>query len=59
MFMCDLKLAKDSNNISDTVRYGLGGKAQLVGNLPCMQICVIWAQAQNKGSRPKHETKQG
>ena len=33
-------IAKDTNNISDTVRYGLGRKAQLVRNLPCMQIFV-------------------
>ena len=28
-----------------TVRYGLGGKARFVRNLPCMQIFAIWAQA--------------
>ena len=37
--------AKDTNNISYTVRYGLGWKAQLVRNLPCMQIFVFWAEA--------------
>ena len=38
--------AKDTNNISDSyiVRYGLGLKAQLVKNLPCMRIFVIWAE---------------
>ena len=36
---------KDTNNISYTVRYSLGLKAQLVRNLPCMQIFVIWAEA--------------
>ena len=30
--------------MSYTVRNGLGGKAQLVRNLPCMQIFVIWSQ---------------
>ena len=40
-------IAKDTNNtcISYTVRYGFGGKAQLVINLPCMQIFVIWDKA--------------
>ena len=46
MFMFSLKVtAKDTNTISYTVRYALGWKAQLVRNLPCMQICVIWAEA--------------
>ena len=46
MFVCDFKvITKDTNNISYAVRYGLGGKAQSVRNLPCMQIFVIWAQA--------------
>ena len=34
-------MAKDNNNISYTVRYGLGGKAQLMLNLPCMHICNL------------------
>ena len=34
-----------TNNISYTVRYDLGGTTQLVRNLPCMQIFIIWAQA--------------
>ena len=34
-------IAKDSNNISYTVRYGLEGKVQFVRNLPCMQTAVI------------------
>ena len=46
MFVCDLSVtAKGTNNISYTVKYGLGWKAQLVRNLPCMQIFVIWAEA--------------
>ena len=38
-------IAKEANNISYTVWYGLGGKAQFVRNLSCMQIIVIWAEA--------------
>ena len=38
-------ITKDTNNISYTVIYGLGGKARLVRNLPCMHIFAIWAQA--------------
>ena len=38
-------MAKDTNNISCTVSYGFGEKAQLVRYLPCMQIFVMWAQA--------------
>ena len=35
--LCFKGIAKDTNNLSYTVRYGLRGKAQLVRNLPCMQ----------------------
>ena len=64
-------IAKDTNNISYTVRSDLGGKAQLVRNLPCMQIFVILAvvswqltissniSSKCRHSRPKHETKKG
>ena len=38
-------IAKAINSISYSLRYGLGGKAQLVRNLPCIQIFVIWSQA--------------
>ena len=46
--ICPLYLkvaAKDTNDISNTFRYGLGDKAQFLRNLRCMQIFVIWAQA--------------
>ena len=42
---CVKVTAKDINNISYTVRYGLGWKAQLVRNLHCMQIFVIWSES--------------
>ena len=57
-------IAKDTNNISYIVRYGLGVKAELVRNLP--QIFVILAQSSwqltilafYRHSSPKFETKQ-
>ena len=61
-------IAKDTKNISYTVRYGLGAKAQLVRNIPCMQIFVIWAEASRQltiraffkvlALKTKRETKQ-
>ena len=42
MFAGDLKvIAKDTNNISNTVRYGLGMKTKSESYLPWMQIFVI------------------
>ena len=38
-------MAKDTNNISYRVRYGLGGKAQSMRNLPCMQLFATLTQA--------------
>ena len=38
-------IAKDTSNISYTVRYSLAGKSQLMRNSPCMQIFVICAEA--------------